>query len=176
MFDVKNKNIEIESYDHKEAIEAMEAIDYQKEIIDQSLDVKPYMMSEPSETCQQLQQTFTANHCQTDNFDNEWYNNEDIYYLKSLDVMTPTSMDQIISATIKEDVMDSGFGESPLSMQNCDEINNFVLTNLCNDLEVKEELDQSYISNDSFDNRSPIATEICRTATNNGIDLCIHFQ
>ena len=51
MFDVKNKNIENQNYTQKEAIEA---IDYQKEITDQSLDVKPYMSSESSDACQQF--------------------------------------------------------------------------------------------------------------------------
>src|ERR1700761_8130869 len=103
MFDVKKNT---ETFNLKEVIEA---IDYQKEIIDQNIDIKTYMSIETVDTCQQLQQNFSSNHSQTDTFDNEWYNIEDIYYMKSLDVLTPSSMDHIISTTIRDDIIDSGF-------------------------------------------------------------------
>lgn len=157
MFDVKKNT---ETFNLKEVIEA---IDYQKEIIDQNIDVKTYMSSETVDSCQQLQQNFSSNHSQTDTFDNEWYNTEDIYYMKSLDVLTPSSMDHIISTTIRDDIIDSGFEESPLSATNCDEINSFVLNNLCHDLDSKQEVDDNYIPNNTFE--SIENTELCPTNT-----------
>ena len=164
MFDVKNKS---EMFNQKEEIET---IDYEKEIIDQNIDVKTFMSSETVDT---LQQNFSVNQIQTETtFENEWYNPEDIYYMKALDVLTPSSMDQIINTTIRDDMIDSGFEESPLSASNCDEYNSFMLTNLCHDLDSKQDIEENYISSNSFE--SIESTELC--PPNTGIKLSHCFR
>lgn len=157
MFDVKYKT---DIYNQKEIFEA---IDYEKQITDQNIDVKPYLSEESLNDCQQL--NTCAN--QSESFDNDWYNSDDIYYLKTFDELTPSSMDQIIATTIRDDLIDSGFEESPISMNNCDEINNYVLNSLCNDLDSKQEINENYIPNNENHFKNIETTDICQR--NNGI-------
>jgi len=87
--------------------------------------------------------------------------------MKSFEVLTPSSMDQIIATTIRDDMIDSGFENSPISIDNCDEINNLMLSNLVNDLEPKQEIDRNVMPNNTNNYETFKTTELCPTENGN---------
>lgn len=159
MFDVKYRT---QTNNQKDTIES---IDYEKQIIDLNIDVKPFINGEIQKTCEPLN---NCNTNQTETFEtsNDWYN-DDIYYMKSFEVLTPSSMDQIIATTIKDDMIDSGFENSPISINNCDEIHNLMLTNLVNDLEPKQEINKTFIQNNENNFETIKNTDLCQTENGN---------
>ncbi len=141
----------------------IETIDYERQITDLNIDVKPLINAETFQTCESINNT---NQIEIFDANNDWYS-DDIYYTKSFEVLTPSSMDQIIATTIRDEMIDSGFENSPISINNCDDINSLMLTNLVNDLEPKQEIDRNFMPNNMNNYETIKNTELCQTETGN---------